>query len=331
VTFNSLLKTLGLSFALSGSLFAGAAAAASDLPVSGTVDPVTGFQTTSSAYRHSMTMTNGFPVITAQGTQVVTATITVNGTVRSYDIIKPTTTVANPSVVLLLHAHGISPELQANISLISDYVMSQQFWAVLPAAVNKVWGDDPSKDSNADVQFISQLIDTLVAQGANSSKIYASGFSNGAFMTERLACELSDKIAAFSIVSATMRTGLQSSCQPAVQRSKAYFLGTADTIVPYSGSLDMTSAASTISFWSSQQHCAAVTSTSLPTRSSSYDQTSVQLDSYSGCTNGSSLQLYSINGGGHAWPGGLPTGLGATTYNISADGLMWLLSSNATI
>ena len=54
---------------------------------------------------------------------------------------------------------------------------------------------------------------------------------------------IEDKIAAFGMDSATMRTGLLQSCKPAYQRSKAYVLGTGDNIVPYTGMGDMTSAA----------------------------------------------------------------------------------------
>ena len=48
-----------------------------------------------------------------------------------------------------------------------------------------------------DVGFISALIEELVADyQVDPSRVSVTGFSNGAMMTFRLACELSGKIAA---------------------------------------------------------------------------------------------------------------------------------------
>ena len=53
------------------------------------------------------------------------------------------------------------------------------------------------------------------------------------------------------------------------------------------------------------------------------DGTTVTLSDYGVCTAGTRLKLYTINGGGHAWPGGESTLFGATTQDISASGLIW--------
>lgn len=335
MNLNTGLKTLLIGAALAASStasalpsFIGKAGLWPTQSITATIDTTTGFQTPSQVIRHTYVKINGTYVQMALGTQISTATLTINGVERSYTVIKPNPVPANAPVVLMLHGNGSNPQQQANLSLVSDFVATQQFWAVLPAAINGVWGDDPSRDSEDDVNFISALIDTLVSQGVDQSRVYASGFSNGAFMTERLACELSDKIAAFSMVSATMRTGLVKNCQPAYQRSKLYILGTADSVVHYDGLADMESASDTLAFWMAQQGCGGVVSSSLPALVD--DGTSVQLDDYTGCSSGTSLRLYTVNGGGHAWPGGFPDGLGTTSQNIDADGLIWLLSSAAS-
>lgn len=335
MTHKNFLKTLliGCTMALSTAASAGgllqAALTKSASTATGTINATTGFQTTSSPLRYTYVQVNGTYVKLPVGTSISTATLVVGGVTRNYTIIKPTALTSAAPLLLMLHGNGSNPEQQANLSLIADYALTQRFWVVLPAAVNGVWGDDPTRDSPADVNFMSALIDEMVTQGADKTRVYASGFSNGAFMSERLACELSNKIAAFTIVSATLRTGLKSSCAPAIERSKVYVLGTADNVVSYNGMAGMLSASQTISFWMAKQGCASVVSSLLPVLVS--DGTSIQLDQYASCTTGTELRLYTVNGGGHAWPGGTPSGLGATSQNMAVDGILWMMSSGARV
>jgi polyhydroxybutyrate depolymerase len=56
-----------------------------------------------------------------------------------------------------------------------------------------------------DVSFFSQLCDYMVANNnIDATKIYATGISNGGFMSSRLGCELSSKIAAIAVDAATI-------------------------------------------------------------------------------------------------------------------------------
>jgi len=232
--------------------------------------------------------------------------------------------VANAPVLLMLHPNSTTPEATASLTEVADYVATQGFWAVLPAAVDGVWKDDPTKTGADDVNFVAALISQLVGQGADAARIYASGYSNGGFMTTRLACTLSDRIAAFGIVAATTRDGLIKTCGTPVSRPKAWFLGTADTIVPYAGAWDMRSADATLAWWNGQQGCAGVLASTVPNRVTT-DGTTVQQTRYTGCVRGVENQRYTITGGGHTWPGGVmqPTAYGAVTLDVKATGLIW--------
>jgi predicted peptidase len=54
--------------------------------------------------------------------------------------------------------------------------------------------------SNTDVDFISALIDTIAGRfNIDLNRVYASGFSMGGMMSYKLACTLSDKIAAIKV------------------------------------------------------------------------------------------------------------------------------------
>ncbi|WP_293388142.1 hypothetical protein [Nevskia sp.] len=309
----------GLLLALSWNA---AAAAAKATAVSGSIDPISGYQTLSGSLKRVWTLLNGTYVQTTSGTTAVAATIKVAGVSRRYIIVRPNPAPAGAPVLLLLHANGVTPENMANLTEVADYVQTQGFWAVLPAAIGGTWKDDPSTSNKDDTLFISALIDTLVTQGVDASRVYAGGYSNGGFMAERLACELSDKIVAFGINAATLRTGLANVCAPTKPRAKVYLLGTADTIVPYDGAFNMKSALSTMAYWNSKQGCGGVLASSLPDRAA--DGTTAQLTRYTGC-NGGTLEnrLYTITGGGHAWSGGLTSAQYVTSQDLKATGVIW--------
>ena len=319
-----------LLLALTVAAASGVAAAATSAP-SGKIDPVSGFLTLTSPVTRSYVKIGSTNVQLATGMTAMSANLNVNGVSRRYVLMRPSVVVRGAPLLMLLHPNGTAPEVMANLTMVADFAATQGFWAVMPEAIGGQWKDDPSTGSADDVKFISALIDTLSAQGVDATRVYAAGYSSGAFMSERLACELSDKIAAFGIDAATLRRGLSSVCAPAKQRPKMYFLGTADTIVPYDGAFAgtaaaMASAADTMNFWVRQQKCGGVLANSLPDRVN--DGTTVQLTQFTGCANGTALQLYTIYGGGHAWPGGLTSLAGmATTQDISATGLIWRFAS----
>jgi polyhydroxybutyrate depolymerase len=88
-----------------------------------------------------------------------------------------------------------------------------------------------------DVSFFNQLADHMIANySVDASKIYATGISNGGFMSSRLGCELSNKIAAIAVVAATMEaTTIAPNCNPAKAVPAIYMHGTADPLVPFTG------------------------------------------------------------------------------------------------
>ncbi|WP_439641726.1 extracellular catalytic domain type 1 short-chain-length polyhydroxyalkanoate depolymerase [Nevskia sp.] len=295
-----------------------------------TIDPVSGFLNTSTPIAQQNTTSGFAPIRIAVGTTATSQTITVAGVSRRYVLLRPAAALSNPPLLVMLHPSFTSSETMANTTNVSDYALTQGFWVVLPQAQAGGWNDDQVSSRDDDVQFISQLIDTLVAQGSvDPQRIYATGFSSGGFMTQRLACSLPDKIAAFAVDAATMRNPMVATCaSPSVQRPKLYFLGTADLIVAYNGVFPelpngQRSADGTMAFWAGQQGCdGPVVSAQLPDRAA--DGTRVTRTVYGGCRGDTRLELFTINGGGHAWPGGEASLFGVTTRDIQATGLLWL-------
>ncbi len=156
-----------------------------------------------------------------------------------------------------------------------------------------------------DVGFISALIDALSKQyPIDPGRIYATGMSNGGKMSYRLACNLSDKIVAIAPVAGSMEVP---DCTPKYPVSVMVFHGTADTHILYEGgapkkSIDKrhprldNSVRGAINYWTKHNRCIKA-----PERTEKWG---IVRDMYTDCAGGSGVVLYSILGGGHAWPGG---------------------------
>jgi polyhydroxybutyrate depolymerase len=173
-----------------------------------------------------------------------------------------------------------------------------------------------------DVAFIHDLISKLSDQYCiDPARIYVNGMSNGGGMTNRLACELSDQIAAVGMVSGAY-TDFPGGCHPTRPVPVMAFHGKADPIVPYEGNAQIHFPAieQWVADWSVRDQCDAaakivmqVTETVVSTR-------------YPTCAAGAEVVFYSISDGGHTWPGSRPTLqfiLGKTSQDIDASATMW--------
>ncbi|MBL8713117.1 MAG: dienelactone hydrolase family protein [Alphaproteobacteria bacterium] len=117
----------------------------------------------------------------------------------------------NLPVVLVLHGGGGNAENMRAMTGMNDVADGQGFIAVYPEGYGspvmdriRTWnaGDccgPAAKKNSDDVGYIGAVIDALIAQyKIDASRIYATGHSNGAMMSYRLACEMSDRIAAIA-------------------------------------------------------------------------------------------------------------------------------------
>lgn len=152
-----------------------------------------------------------------------------------------------------------------------------------------------------DVHFISTLIDTLLAKyKIDAKRVYVTGMSNGAMMTYRLACELSDKIAAIAPVSGTLLT-IQP-CQPARPVPIMHIHSILDAKVPYYGGIGMDGyyfppVDSGLHVWAAANGCNT-------TPQVITDDALYKLTMWTGCSNNVTIECYLTQDGGHAWPGG---------------------------
>ncbi|WP_243393489.1 alpha/beta hydrolase family esterase [Solimonas fluminis] len=279
---------------------------------------------------HVVIRLQGNNLVLAAGTAAFDATFQHNGRTRRFVVVRPEPAAAGAPVLLLFHGNGGTAENQANLTEVADLVAAEGVWAVMPASVDGVWDDDPARPKGYDdVGFAAAVIAQLQANfSIDPQRVYAAGLSNGSFMTMRLACELSDRIAGFGIVAGSLTGGLESACAPVSPRPLMLVAGSRDPIVPYNGGrIGVRSVPQAFSFWLGRNGCnpAQTLSSALPDIAN--DGTTVALQANSSCSSGSEVRLYTVTGGGHAWPGGwqyLPVPLiGTTSQDMDATQEIW--------
>jgi len=268
------------------------------------------------------------------GTVSFSATLDDRGTERRYVVIRPLLALPGAPMIILLHPLDTSPEATADLVRAGRLAADHGAWVFLPEALDgHQWHDDPAPDSPEagepdDVGFIAALIDTAATQyHIDPTRVYAAGYSNGAFMAERLACDLADRVAAVGVVAATLRPTLAANCRPARVIPVAIMMGTTDPVVAYDGNSSYLSAEQATRFWVQANGCDANPVDRLYPRVPS-DPTSVTLYRYGKCTGGGAdVRLYSIGDGGHTWPSASYSiwfgFLGNTTTLVDATMELW--------
>jgi len=180
-----------------------------------------------------------------------------------------------------------------------------------------------ARDNVDDVGFVRAVIAELSASlNIDPKRIYATGFSNGAILTYRLGCEMAGQIAAIAPVSATPAREDWEACQPSRPLPVIHFHGTEDEPNPYNGGVtpggvQFVSVEEAIRFWVDFDGC--------PSEATRSQSGSIIHDVYAPCQAGASVELYTITGGEHAWPGGEAVNrrMGEPNMEISATALIW--------
>lgn len=243
---------------------------------------------------------------------------------NSYDPAKPT------PLVISIHAAALWPATQREASHWNKVADEHGFIVVYPSGTgilpSRIWLLEPDAELSANVRFISELIDTLeAAYNIDPTRIYVNGFSNGGAMAFALSCTLSDRIAAVGTVAAAQDQRPWSWCADPRPVPMIAFHGTADPIVPYGGGKKWTSPRPFPSVtmwaanWARRNRCG-------PNPGASTVATDVTRLAYTDCADDATVELYTVQGGGHSWPGGKPLPrwmVGRTSRSVDATRLMW--------
>jgi polyhydroxybutyrate depolymerase len=228
----------------------------------------------------------------------------------SYDPTKRTPLVIN------LHGRTSNATQQAWLSHANAKSDAAGFVVIHPEA----WGSptswnagggccDPAAANNIDDSgFVKAVLDKAEAElCVDTSRVYVMGLSNGGYLAHRMACELTDRIAATGAVAGLLQL---STCAPT--RPMPVFLvhGTSDTLVSYDWVDE------TVDYWRITNHCTTMTT--------SYQNGAATCVTHGGCNGGADVVLCTIAGGGHQWPGGetVPF-LGTKSDDVIATDALW--------
>ena len=247
-----------------------------------------------------------------------------------------------PAVIVLHGGSGNYYSVQGFTQM--NFVSNQNdFLAIYPQGIGKAppgysWADGRNTSADQagidDVGFISKLIDTLYHDyNIDTNRVYICGFSNGGFMTQRLACETPGLFAAIGGLGCSMDTNLIQTCRPNQAVPMAYFSGTADPEVPYDGGAmnnptvtPVVAVDTAVNFWVNNNNCqTAEPVTNLP-NTVPEDSSTVELYKYTNCDCHGDFYFFKIINGGHTWPG-VPVPqfpqLGNTNEDIHASYSLW--------
>lgn len=277
-----------------------------------------------------------------------TESLRVDGVTRTYNIHVPdiyTGSVPVP-MVIALHGGGGSSKKMANLTGFNAISDTYGFIVVYPNGIENRWNDGrmlkeytTQKDTIDDVNFISKLIDQICEQYTiDKTRIYVTGISNGAMMSCRLACELSEKIAAIAMVVGAMPEQIADTCEPASPLSVLLIAGTDDPLVPFEGGKiasgrknkkygGVKSMYDTVRFWVQHNGCSETPHVAWLPDTDPDDGCRVRKEVYLYGENGTEVVFYCIEGGGHTWPGGFQYAavriIGKTCYDFDASETIW--------
>lgn len=260
--------------------------------------------------------------------------ITSNGKVRKYLIYVPDSYDPGSPAPLVISIHGFVqwPAHQQGMTGWNEVADEHGFLVVYPRGTGFPlrWNtrpDSAASDSGVDdLGFLVDLLDHLErSYTIDSDRIYVNGMSNGGGMTDLLACELSDRIAAVGGVAGAY-TYPREDCTPARPVPVIAFHGLEDQVVPYVGGASSRDERYTFpavedwaASWASKNSCASGPKEEKITEH-------VDRLEYQSCAENSRVVFYRVEDGGHTWPGGdkLPEWIaGYTNQEINASRLMW--------
>lgn len=238
-----------------------------------------------------------------------------DGMRRTYAVYVPESMLDTPPLVIVLHPAGGSSRTMAFLTRFPEFSELSGWLTVYPdgpggywdyGAGTPQWKDVP--DLRDDPGFIAAMIETVSAEyNVDPTRIYAVGYSNGARMAHRMACEL--PLAGAAMVAATISDEVTAICS---DRKVAVWMqhGTSDAVVPFIGDPDLTlgnlrlsralSVIETAQFFALRNGCDNPTITRVY-ETADIIQLTMDIVRYQDCEGGASVEVLVATGGGHGW------------------------------
>lgn len=259
-----------------------------------------------------------------EGPGDVARTFPSGGVDRTYRLAVPTDYDPDQPAPLVVNLHGSgSNALQASVyGDVPRAGTDRGMVVVAPEAIDGRW---ELGGEGADGTFLIDVVDDLTARYCiDLDRIHLIGMSLGAWKAAATACAFAGRFASVALVTVEVFPG---TCDPLPVIA---FHGTADPVVAYGegGTVDdadtpnagLPGTLDNIAAWADNGGCDPE-----PERSELGDD--VTLRRYTGCDEGVGVELYTIDGGGHTWPGSEviigPASMTTDTIDATALALDW--------
>lgn len=277
--------------------------------------------------------------------------IRVDGKQRYYELHVPSSYSRSKAlpVVLVFHGGGGDPGTIRYESEMDRTADREGFIVVYPAGTNKrlllknrmlLWNDGrPFKDGTRsevdDVGYVAAVLKDLSRLFTiDARRVYACGYSNGGQFTYRLAKRMGDAFGAIAVVAGQRPAKDSFDPPPARPISVMQFSGLEDKLAPYHGGSGPAAAEvaavspaveETIRSWVAFNKCPAE-----PADTKRVGKAAMKR--YGPCQGDTEVVLWTLEDGGHTWPGGrvvpnvelLGLGkMGGINQDVSASELMW--------
>jgi len=237
---------------------------------------------------------------------------------REYIYFKPSSAPENCPLVFVCHGYTGTAEGIMNYSHFNDLAIEYGFAVCYPQGIEDADGntffnvgyDFQNNETVDDVAFLEDLISLFsLDNGIDADKVFCTGMSNGGDFCYLLACEASESFLGVAPISGMIMQDIMDNCTPSRNVGILEIHGTQDNVTNYNGDVNnqdgwgaYPSIPATIDFFVDFYDLPFNSTGNFPNIASN-DGSTVSFEKYGEDEACAKVWLYTVNGGGHDWPG----------------------------
>lgn len=286
------------------------------------------------AAEYNLSFAPSIPVADPLGPGLHSLAITSNNIQRSFLVYVPRQYHSDVATSLLFVFHGFSnsPECTYTNFGLEELSENNNIVTISPQGRNSAWnaGDCCFVSFANDVLFFRDMVAHLSDRlNVQQDSVYTSGYSNGGYMSYRLACEASDLVAGIFPVAGALSAQSTFSCtEQAKPVPVIHFHGTSDGTISYSNAVN-----------AFQRYPALAVNGCSGSPVETFLRGTARCEAFTNCNAGAYMELCTLTGMGHAWPGAQNycsgSGCGCAGPDRNIDVLPyaweWVVASKATM